>query len=460
VTLAVLLAAAGGASQGCDDGAGDGGPDAGGDGDGDADGDGDGDADADADADADTDADADADTDTDADADADRDCAPATCASLGAECGDVGDGCGGTLGCGACPGDQRCGGDGVPNLCGAPACVPAREDTREGGGQCADLDQAWTGRGINVGYYPYLVAAPIEQYSGDYSGDPAAVFSAGAASPGVILQIIPAGSYVGLSSTGPWYDPPVDCFDGASCGAEGRSACSSSSPPMRSIREGFAWGYAYSGASHMQGWILFDPSRLVFAGFDAAHPCALGPAGLDYEVHEACGAPMECDGANPTCGDVNGCDEGADDCGRTECGAESGGALTPSAHRMTLSLPSSAVACTTRTPPHPSVLCLANGSVVDHFFVYPFGAYLYWAQDSTTKAWLHYGDQVQAYYHTRDRAGVLWDFVEVLSSGAPALTPESDGTGGLAPCSSDSPESCHPCRAGGTCGWIQHVFLE
>jgi hypothetical protein len=39
------------------------------------------------------------------------------------------------------------------------------------------------------------------------------------------------------------------------------------------------------------------------------------------------------------------------------------------------------------------------------------------------------------------------------------LTPASDGTGGGGGCSDSRPENCHPCRNGGTCGWVQDVFL-
>ena len=104
--------------------------------------------------------------------------------------------------------------------------------------------------------------------------------------------------------------------------------------------------------------------------------------------------------------------------------------------------------------------CLPNGPDPDAFLVYPFGAYAYWAQNSTTKAWLHYGDGVQVYFHSRDAQGVLWDFVEVLSSGAPLLTPPSDGSGAAPPCSSSNPGACTPCKNGGTCGWIKDVFVQ
>ena len=40
------------------------------------------------------------------------------CATLGASCGKQGDGCGGTLDCGTCTGQDTCGGGGKPNVCG------------------------------------------------------------------------------------------------------------------------------------------------------------------------------------------------------------------------------------------------------------------------------------------------------------------------------------------------------
>jgi len=48
-------------------------------------------------------------------------CTPTTCAKLGAECGPIGDGCGQSLDCGSCPSGQVCGAGGTPNQC---ACIP------------------------------------------------------------------------------------------------------------------------------------------------------------------------------------------------------------------------------------------------------------------------------------------------------------------------------------------------
>lgn len=63
-------------------------------------------------------------------------CTPRSCAAAGAECGVVGDGCGGvTADCGSCPTGQTCGGGGVPNVCATPPC----------GGLCNQVD-ACTGQ--------------------------------------------------------------------------------------------------------------------------------------------------------------------------------------------------------------------------------------------------------------------------------------------------------------------------
>jgi hypothetical protein len=52
-----------------------------------------------------------------------RECIPTTCASASADCGLLGDGCGGTLNCGTC-GTGTCGASGAANVCGAGSCKP------------------------------------------------------------------------------------------------------------------------------------------------------------------------------------------------------------------------------------------------------------------------------------------------------------------------------------------------
>ncbi|NOJ95607.1 tryptophan synthase alpha chain [Corallococcus coralloides] len=64
-------------------------------------------------------------------------CMPMTCESQGLDCGYAIDGCGGTLQCGECAGDQACGGGGVPNVCGPRPCVPSTCEAR--GATCGPL---------------------------------------------------------------------------------------------------------------------------------------------------------------------------------------------------------------------------------------------------------------------------------------------------------------------------------
>ncbi len=51
-------------------------------------------------------------------------CVAQNCTQLNANCGVLGDGCGGTVNCGTCSGTDSCGGGGTPNRCGSPACTP------------------------------------------------------------------------------------------------------------------------------------------------------------------------------------------------------------------------------------------------------------------------------------------------------------------------------------------------
>ena len=64
-------------------------------------------------------------------------CTPATCSARGKNCGDLEDGCGGTLQCGSCSGQETCGGGnpGTPGVCGCTkaACADAECGQRPDG---------------------------------------------------------------------------------------------------------------------------------------------------------------------------------------------------------------------------------------------------------------------------------------------------------------------------------------
>lgn len=51
-------------------------------------------------------------------------CERRSCASVGASCGSIDDGCGGTRTCGTCTNGSTCGADGDPNACGFGDCTP------------------------------------------------------------------------------------------------------------------------------------------------------------------------------------------------------------------------------------------------------------------------------------------------------------------------------------------------
>ena len=75
------------------------------------------------------------------------DCTPTTCAELGYECGKADDGCGGELDCGACTEPETCGGGGTTGACGLPGddCVPETCDDDEDGERCGEVDDGCGG---------------------------------------------------------------------------------------------------------------------------------------------------------------------------------------------------------------------------------------------------------------------------------------------------------------------------
>ena len=77
-----------------------------------------------------------------------NDCRRLTCGGAGANCGTIGDGCGGTLDCGSCTLPAVCGGGGTPNICGTPACTP--RSCADVGAQCGVISDG-CGSTINCG---------------------------------------------------------------------------------------------------------------------------------------------------------------------------------------------------------------------------------------------------------------------------------------------------------------------
>jgi len=92
-------------------------------------------------------------------------CGLATCASMQAGCGPIGDGCGGVLDCGSCPFPQTCGGGGTSFQCGGTAaCVPKTCD-----GIPANCGMASDGCGNVINCWPDP-ANPSCPNPGDFCG--------------------------------------------------------------------------------------------------------------------------------------------------------------------------------------------------------------------------------------------------------------------------------------------------
>ncbi len=78
-------------------------------------------------------------------------CRPTTCAALQKNCGQVSDGCGGTLACGTCAGAETCGGTGLANVCGPGTCMPAT--CMSAGADCGTLSDGCAAQ-LNCGGCP------------------------------------------------------------------------------------------------------------------------------------------------------------------------------------------------------------------------------------------------------------------------------------------------------------------
>jgi hypothetical protein len=76
-------------------------------------------------------------------------CLPLTCATAGANCGPIGDGCGGTLDCGTCPSGQSCGAGGTPSVCGIAGFIPADGGVVSEAGLC--IPRTCADAGANCG---------------------------------------------------------------------------------------------------------------------------------------------------------------------------------------------------------------------------------------------------------------------------------------------------------------------
>ena len=164
-------------------------------------------------------------------------CKPRTCAGVGANCGPVGDGCGGLVQCGTCNAPDSCGGGGHASQCGhGGGCVPKT---------CADVGATCGPIGDGCGGIVDCDVCPIADAGAD-AADASSNATCGCASPqtcgggGVPSKCGGSQGCVPLTcgqqnitcgKTGDGCGNVIDCGDcgsGESCGAVTPSKCGAS----------------------------------------------------------------------------------------------------------------------------------------------------------------------------------------------------------------------------------------
>jgi len=118
-------------------------------------------------------------------------CRPLSCRGEGKNCGTISDGCGGTLDCGACSEPDRCGGGGILNVCGVQ-CIPLTCRERgancgtiaDGCGEILDCGSCSLGEVCGAGSAANVCSLP--------PAPPCADFSAGAALPVSLEAMVPS----------------------------------------------------------------------------------------------------------------------------------------------------------------------------------------------------------------------------------------------------------------------------
>lgn len=234
-----------------------------------------------------------------AEADAPEPCKPKTCAGVGAECGEIPDGCGGKLDCGgSCAPGQHCGGGGA-NKCGANECNPR---------SCAQV-------GAACGYASDGCSLAI-----DCGGCPSPTVCGGGgkdnqcgckpktcAQLGATCGTIPDGC-LGFLDCG-------ECLSGQKCGGDGPNRCGTNECSPKSCAQLQATcGYVSDMCS-----VALDCGKCMGQG----EVCVL------ESKSSYCACPARtCAQMGATCGTVSG------SCGPLECGScpapeSCGGAGTP-----------------------------------------------------------------------------------------------------------------------------------
>ena len=226
-------------------------------------------------------------------------CTITTCGAQGANCGIIADGCGGTLNCGSCTSPAICGGGGTANICGTPACTP--RSCADVGAQCGGISDGCGGT-IECG----TCATPAICGGGGVPN----VCGTGTCTPGTC----------GTATCG---------YVGDGCG--GTIACGTC-PATQSCVAGVCSGNTCTprtcaAANATCGYIGDGCGGVLNCGVCTA-PQVCGGAGVPSQCGGSC-TPRTCAQANAACGAISdGCGE-VKECGVCPSGQTCGGGGVP-----------------------------------------------------------------------------------------------------------------------------------
>jgi hypothetical protein len=208
-------------------------------------------------------------------------CTPLTCATAGATCGPIGDGCGGVVQCGTCADGETCGGGGKASTCGKPPCSKKT---------CADLDANCGAIGDGCGG---LIASCGACEAGICGGGGPSKCGAGGAGDGGVC--VPTKTACAAGDCGPIADgcgglidcsPPAwpACPAGQSCGGGGTPSLCGAPPCVKKTCGTQNCGFIADGCG---GSINCWPGTPV---------CGPGQSCGGAGVANTCGTPPGCTG--------------------------------------------------------------------------------------------------------------------------------------------------------------------
>ena len=249
-------------------------------------------------------------------------CVPRIAACTGGAvsyCGTIGDGCGHSIACGdTCTAPETCGGTGIPNVCGDPACVP-HTCSVAGGQYCGDIGDG-CGHNLACGDCPTGMACDATSHLCIVPG----------CSPTLTSCTVTGANYCGVVGDG--CSGTVDCGStcpaGTACGANVHGICGkpNCTPLSCTFQGGQYCGTIGDGCEHSVDCgacptgTFCDPTKHICLPpgcSPTVTSCSVSGATYCGVIGDGCGGPVDCGSTCPA-GTVCGANL-ANICGQPNC---------------------------------------------------------------------------------------------------------------------------------------------